>query len=134
MVPILVVMVIVGCAVAAICGVLDPQSIARVESARGSDCPRFKRRHSAGARWRPSRLFFVVLVAEKQGSHLLPFRTTWAGSESIFLGAHISATRWQHWFPLWRGGTPQTTYAENMGVMAMTGVFSTHNFIAAAVN
>jgi xanthine/uracil permease len=31
------------------------------------------------------------------------------------------------------GGTPQTTYAENMGVMAMTGVFSTYNFIAAAL-
>ena len=31
------------------------------------------------------------------------------------------------------GGTPQTTYAENMGVMAMTRVYSTHNFIAAAM-
>jgi putative pyrimidine permease RutG len=31
------------------------------------------------------------------------------------------------------GGTPQTTYAENMGVMAMRAVFSTHNFIAAVL-
>jgi putative pyrimidine permease RutG len=31
------------------------------------------------------------------------------------------------------GGTPQTTYAENMGVMAITRVFSTQTFIAAAV-
>jgi xanthine/uracil permease len=30
------------------------------------------------------------------------------------------------------GGTPQTTYAENMGVMAITRVFSTYNFIMAA--
>ncbi len=30
------------------------------------------------------------------------------------------------------GGTPQTTYAENMGVMAITRVFSVYNFIAAA--
>jgi xanthine/uracil permease len=30
------------------------------------------------------------------------------------------------------GGTPQTTYAENMGVMAITRVFSVYNFVAAA--
>ena len=30
------------------------------------------------------------------------------------------------------GGTPQTTYAENMGVMAITRVFSSYNFIMAA--
>jgi xanthine/uracil permease len=31
------------------------------------------------------------------------------------------------------GGTPQTTYAENMGVMAITRVFATCNFIVAAI-
>ena len=30
------------------------------------------------------------------------------------------------------GGTPQTTYAENMGVMAITRVFSSCNFVMAA--
>jgi putative pyrimidine permease RutG len=30
------------------------------------------------------------------------------------------------------GGTPQTTYAENKGVMAITRVFSSWNFVMAA--
>src|SRR5215831_1184669 len=49
MVPILI-GVIVGCAVAAGCGMLDPRKIRSSRVRRGSDCPRFKFRHSAGVR------------------------------------------------------------------------------------
>src|SRR5205823_7323974 len=66
MVPILV-GVIVGCAVAAICGVLDPQSIARVESAPWIGLPPFQ---APAFSWRALAAIapvFVVLVAENKG-------------------------------------------------------------------
>ena len=47
-------------------------------------------------------------------------------------GGPTWATRSPPCFSALGGGTPQTTYAENMGVMAITRVFSTYNFIMAA--
>jgi uracil-xanthine permease len=131
MVPILV-GVIVGCAVAAICGVLDPQSIARVESAPWIGLPPFQ---APAFSWRALAAIapvFVVLVAENKG-HIAAISDYMGRDLNPYLGRAYLGDALATLVSSLGGGTPQTTYAENMGVMAMTGVFSTHNFIAAAV-
>ena len=75
---------------------------------------------------------FIVLVAENKG-HIAAI-SSYIGRDlnpclpSASLGDTLATL-----VSSFGGGTPQTTYAENMGVMAMTGVFSTYNFIAAAL-
>jgi putative pyrimidine permease RutG len=130
MVPILI-GVIVGCAVVAICGMWDPHSMARVEGAPWIGLPPFKRRHSTGARRRPSRPSLscrsprtrvtLPAISHYMGRDLNPYLGR------AYLGDAL-ATQVSSF-----GGTPQTTDEENMGVMAINGVFSTHNFIAAAL-
>jgi uracil-xanthine permease len=122
--------VIVGYAYAAAVGLLDPQALAAVRQAAWIGLPSFQTPH-----WSPHAIMviapvFVVLVAENKG-HIAAISAflkrdldPWLGR--AFLGDSIAT-----FVSAMGGGTPQTTYAENMGVMAITRVFSSWNFLMA---
>jgi len=131
MVPILI-GVILGCIVAAACGILDPQRITQVESAPWIGLPPFQTpAFSWGALVTVSPVF-VVLVAENKG-HIAAISSYMGRDLTPYLGRAYLGDALATLVASLGGGTPQTTYAENMGVMAMTRVFSTYNFIAAAL-
>ncbi|NLO91479.1 MAG: pyrimidine utilization transport protein G [Elusimicrobia bacterium] len=75
---------------------------------------------------------FVVLVAENKG-HLAAISSCMGRDLNHLLGRTYLGDAAATFFAAMGGGTPQTTYAENMGVMAITRVFSVSNFAAAAV-
>jgi xanthine/uracil permease len=74
---------------------------------------------------------FVVLVAENKG-HIVAISGCMKRNLNPHLGRAYLGDAVATFVSAMGGGTPQTTYAENMGVMAMTRVFSTANFVAAA--
>ena len=131
MLPILV-GVIVGCAVAAVCGMLDPQRIARVASAPWIGLPPFQTPVFSWAALVTIAPVFVVLVAENKG-HIAAISSYMGRDLNPYLGRAYLGDALATLVSSFGGGTPQTTYAENMGVMAMTRVYSTHNFVAAAL-
>jgi len=124
--------VIVGCAVAAIFGILDPQSVARVEGAPWIGLPPFQTPAFSWSALAAIAPVFVVLVAENKG-HITAISDYMGRDLNPYLGRAYLGDALATLVSSLGGGTPQTTYAENMGVMAMTGVFSTYNFIAAAL-
>jgi len=131
MLPILV-GVIVGCAVAAVCGMLDPQRIARVASAPWIGLPPFQTPVFSWGALVTIAPVFVVLVAENKG-HIAAISSYMGRDLNPYLGRAYLGDALATLVSSFGGGTPQTTYAENMGVMAMARVYSTHNFIAAAL-
>lgn len=74
---------------------------------------------------------FVVLVAENKG-HIEAIGGYMKRDLNPHLGRAYLGDALASFVSALGGGTPQTTYAENMGVMAITRVFSVYNFIAAA--
>ncbi len=74
---------------------------------------------------------FVVLVAENKG-HIEAISGFMKRDLNPHLGRAYLGDAVATFVSAMGGGTPQTTYAENMGVMAITRVFSVYNFIAAA--
>lgn len=74
---------------------------------------------------------FVVLVAENKG-HIEAISGYMKRDLNPHLGRAYLGDAAASFVSALGGGTPQTTYAENMGVMAITRVFSVYNFIAAA--
>ena len=74
---------------------------------------------------------FVVLVAENKG-HIEAISGYMKRDLNPHLGRAYLGDAAASFISAMGGGTPQTTYAENMGVMAITQVFSVYNFIAAA--
>ena len=131
MVPILL-GVIVGCAIAAVCGMLDPQRIAQVKSAAWIGLPPFQTPAFSWGALVTVAPVFVVLVAENKG-HIAAISSYMGRDLNPYLGRAYLGDALATLVSSLGGGTPQTTYAENIGVMAMTGVFSTYNFIAAAL-
>ncbi len=131
MVPILI-GVIVGCLVAVACGMLDPQKIARVESAPWVGLPPFQTPAFSWGALVTIAPVFIVLVAENKG-HIAAISSYMGRDLNPYLGRAYLGDALATLVSSLGGGTPQTTYAENMGVMAMTRVYSTHNFIAAAL-
>jgi uracil-xanthine permease len=131
LVPILI-GVIVGCAAAATFGMLDPGSIARVESARWVGFPPFQAPAFSWGALATIAPVFVVLVAENKG-HIAAISSYMGRDLNPYLGRAYLGDAMATLVSSLGGGTPQTTYAENMGVMAMTRVFSTYNFITAAL-
>ena len=122
--------VIVGYAAAAAAGLIDAQALDAVRHAPWIGLPAFQT-----PRWSPRAMLviapvFVVLVAENKGhiaaisAYLKRDLDRWLGR--AFLGDSIAT-----FVSAMGGGTPQTTYAENMGVMAITRVFSSWNFLMA---
>jgi putative pyrimidine permease RutG len=131
LVPILV-GVIVGCAVAATCSMLDPQRIAAVKSAPWIGLPPFQAPAFSWGALATIAPVFVVLVAENKG-HIAAISSYMGRDLNPYLGRAYLGDALATLVSSFGGGTPQTTYAENMGVMAMTRVFSTYNFIGAAL-
>ena len=124
--------VIVGCAVAAVYGMLDPQRIAQVKSAPWIGLPPFQTPAFTWGALVTVAPVFIVLVAENKG-HIAAISSYMGRDLNPYLGRAYLGDALATLVSSFGGGTPQTTYAENIGVMAMTGVFSTYNFIAAAL-
>jgi putative pyrimidine permease RutG len=131
MVPILI-GVMIGCAVAAACGVMDPRRIAAVESAPWFGLPPFQAPAFSWVALATIAPVFIVLVAENKG-HIAAISSYMGRDLNPYLGRAYLGDALATLVSSFGGGTPQTTYAENMGVMAMTRVFSTYNFIGAAL-
>lgn len=74
---------------------------------------------------------FVVLVAENKG-HIAAISGYMGRDLNPLLGRAYLGDAVATFVSAIGGGTPQTTYAENMGVMAITRVYSISNFVVAA--
>jgi uracil-xanthine permease len=122
--------VIVGYALAAALGLLDPQAMAAVAAAPWVGLPPFET-----PRWSLHAVLViapvvVVLVAENKG-HIAAISSYMKRDLNPHLGRAYLGDAIATFVSAMGGGTPQTTYAENMGVMAITRVFSSYNFIMA---
>ncbi len=122
--------VIVGYAVAAALGILDPQAMQAVAAAPWIGLPPF-----VAPRWSPHAMLAIapvaiVLVAENKG-HIAAISSYMKRDLNPHLGRAYLGDAVATFISAMGGGTPQTTYAENMGVMAITRVFSSYNFVMA---
>ncbi len=122
--------VVVGYLAAAAVGILDPAALAAVRAAPWIGLPPFQ-----FPRWSPHAVLviapvFVVLVAENKG-HIAAISSYMQRDLNPHLGRAYLGDAAATFVSAMGGGTPQTTYAENMGVMAITRVFSSYNFIMA---
>jgi putative pyrimidine permease RutG len=111
---------------------VGPTEHRRVESARGIGLPPFQRPAFSWGALAAIAPVFVVLVAENKG-HIAAISDYMGRDLNPYLGRAYLGDALATLVSSLGGGTPQTTFAENMGVMAMTAVFSTHNFITAAL-
>ena len=123
--------VIVGYALAAAAGILDPKEMEAIRNAAWIGLPPFQT-----PKWSWHALLviapvFVVLVAENKG-HISAISSYLQRDLNPHLGRAYLGDSVATFVSAMGGGTPQTTYAENMGVMALTRVFSSYNFIMAA--
>jgi len=123
--------VLAGYALSAFFGLLDPQALANIHGAAWVGLPPFQ-----SPRWSLDAILvigpvFIVLVAENKG-HLAAIGGCMSRDLSPHLGRAYLGDALATFVSAMGGGTPQTTYAENMGVMAITRVFSTYNFVMAA--
>jgi len=122
--------VIVGYALALLLGVLDPASLARIHAAAWVGLPPFR---TPAFSWHAVAVIApmaVVLVAENKG-HIAAISSYMGRDLNRHLGRAYLGDAVATLVSSLGGGTPQTTYAENMGVMAITRVFSTYNFLMA---
>jgi uracil-xanthine permease len=122
--------VIAGYCLAVMLGVLDGASIERIREAPWLGLPPFQ-----FPAWSPQALaviapVFIVLVAENKG-HIAAISSYMGRDLNPQLGRAYLGDAVATLVSSLGGGTPQTTYAENMGVMAITRVFSTYNFVMA---
>jgi uracil-xanthine permease len=121
--------VLVGYAVAA--GTLDPAALEKIRTASWIGLPGFSvPRFDLGAILVIAPVF-IVLVAENKG-HIAAISGYMNRDLSPLLGRTYLGDAVATMVSAMGGVTPQTTYAENMGVMAITRVFSVHSFIIAA--
>jgi uracil-xanthine permease len=123
--------VVVGCGLTASMGRLDPAALAAIRDAAWLGLPPFQ---TPAFSWHAILVIapiFVVLVAENKG-HIAAISTCISRDLSPHLGRAYLGDAVASFVSAMGGGTPQTTYAENMGVMAITRVFSVYNFVMAA--
>ena len=124
--------VVVGYALAALLGQLDPAAVTRIGEAPWVGLPPFATpTFSLGALLVIAPIF-VVLVAENKG-HIEAISGYMGRDLNPHLGRAYLGDAVATFVSALGGGTPQTTYAENMGVMAITRVFSISNFVMAAI-
>jgi putative pyrimidine permease RutG len=123
--------VVVGYVLAAACGLLDAQALAAIHSAGWIGVPPFVTPRWSGRAVLVIAPIFVVLVAENKG-HIAAISAYLHRDLSPHLGRAYLGDATATFISALGGGTPQTTYAENMGVMAITRVFSSSNFLMAA--
>jgi uracil-xanthine permease len=124
--------VIAGYALAALLGVLDPASVARIRDAAWIGLPPFQAPAFSLHALLVIAPVFVVLVAENKG-HIAAISSYMGRDLNPHLGRAYMGDALATLLSSLGGGTPQTTYAENMGVMAITRVFSTYAFAVAAL-
>lgn len=123
--------VLAGYALAAALGVIDAEALERVRQAAWIGLPPLQTpRASFGALLVISPVF-VVLVAENKG-HLAAISGYMKRDLNPMLGRAYLGDAVATFVSAMGGGTPQTTYAENMGVMAITRVYSISVFVVAA--
>jgi uracil-xanthine permease len=123
--------VVVGYGLTALMGRLDPTALAAIHHAPWVGMPPFQ---APAWSWNAVLVIapiFVVLVAENKG-HIAAISTCIDRDLSPHLGRAYLGDALASFVSAMGGGTPQTTYAENMGVMAITKVFSVYNFVMAA--
>jgi len=123
--------VIVGYALSFFLGLIDLASLAAVRNAAWVGLPPFVAPLFSWEALVVIAPVFVVLVAENKG-HLEAIGGYMKRDMNQHLGRAYLGDAAATFVSAMGGGTPQTTYAENMGVMAITRVFSVYNFIAAA--
>jgi putative pyrimidine permease RutG len=123
--------VIAGYVLAAFSGMLDPQTFDRIRSAAWVGLPPFQTPVFNLNALLVTAPVFLVLVAENKG-HLAAISAAMGRDLNPHLGRAYLGDAMATFLAALGGGTPQTTYAENMGVMAITRVFSTYNFVMAA--
>ncbi len=123
--------VVVGYLLAAPLGVLEPASVAHIHDAAWIGLPPFQTPAFSLQALVVIAPMFVVLVAENKG-HIAAISSYMGRDLNRYLGRAYFGDALATLLSSLGGGTPQTTYAENMGVMAITRVFSTYNFIMAA--
>jgi putative pyrimidine permease RutG len=123
--------VVAGYLLAAILGVLEPGSVAHIRDAAWIGLPPFQAPAFSLHALLVIAPMFIVLVAENKG-HIAAISSYMGRDLNPQLGRAYLGDALATLLSSLGGGTPQTTYAENMGVMAITRVFSTYNFIMAA--
>lgn len=124
--------VLAGSGLAAALGLLDPAAVAKLHAAPWLGLPAFVTpRLDVGATILIAPVF-LVLVAENKG-HLDAIGGYLGRDLSPYLGRAYLGDALATLGSALGGGTPQTTYAENMGVMAITGMFAVRAFATAAL-
>jgi putative pyrimidine permease RutG len=123
--------VVVGYLLAVLLGVLEPGSVAHIRGAAWIGLPPFQTPAFSLHALVVIAPMFIVLVAENKG-HIAAISSYMGRDLNPHLGRAYLGDALATLLSALGGGTPQTTYAENMGVMAITRVFSTYNFIMAA--
>ncbi|MBI5624663.1 MAG: pyrimidine utilization transport protein G [Elusimicrobia bacterium] len=122
---------VTGYALSALLGALDPVAVDTVRVSPWLGLPPFQTPAWSGEALLAIAPIFVVLVAENKG-HLAAISGYLKRDLNPYLGRAYLGDAVATLVSALGGGTPQTTYAENMGVMAITRVFSTWNFVVAA--
>ena len=123
--------VVVGYALSLFLGVIGPEQVDAIVAAPWIGLPPFITPVFSLSSVLVIAPVFVVLVAENKG-HIEAIGGYMKRDLNPHLGRAYLGDAAASFVSAMGGGTPQTTYAENMGVMAITRVFSVHNFIAAA--
>jgi uracil-xanthine permease len=123
--------VMVGYGLSMLCGVIDAKAIANIQSAAWLGLPPFQTPAFSIKALLAIAPIFVVLVAENKG-HIAAISGYMGRDLNPYLGRAYLGDAVATMVSALGGGTPQTTYAENMGVMAITRVYSISNFVMAA--
>jgi uracil-xanthine permease len=123
--------VLAGYALSLVLGIIDPAHLAAIANAPWLGLPPFIAPAFSLEALLVIAPVFVVLVAENKG-HLQAISGYMKRDLNQHLGRAYLGDAAATFVAAMGGGTPQTTYAENMGVMAITRVFSVYNFMAAA--
>ncbi|MDD4003898.1 MAG: solute carrier family 23 protein [Elusimicrobiaceae bacterium] len=123
--------VLVGCVAAWAAGLVSQQSLETVRQAAWFGLPRFIAPVPDWGAVLVIAPLFVVLVAENKG-HIDAISAYMKRDLTPSLGRAYLGDALATLLSACGGGTPQTTYAENMSVMAITGVFATRMFAVAA--
>lgn len=124
--------VLVGYALAAGLGLLEPKAMAEIVRAPWVGLPPLHLPAPNAGSLLVICPVFVVLVAENKG-HIAAISGYMGRDLNPMLGRAYLGDAIATFVSAVGGGTPQTTYAENMGVMAITRVYSISNFVVAAV-
>jgi putative pyrimidine permease RutG len=123
--------VILGYLLSLAMGLVGPEQLAAIASAPWLGLPPFTTPHISLKALLVIAPVFVVLVAENKG-HLAAISGYMKRDLNRHLARAYMGDAAATFVSAMGGGTPQTTYAENMGVMAITRVFSVYNFVAAS--